>query len=111
MSELISGFALPPGFILILGAFILPLLEGKARYAAVLILPLLTLAMVWVVPDGSSGFFQFMDYELEFDEFHREKLVPVKSEDVVFEKIFKDLQIDEIELSNPIFKELYDLIK
>lgn len=52
----------------------------------------------------------FMDYDLEFDEFHREKLVPVKSEDVVFEKIFKDLQIDEIELSNPIFKELYDLI-
>lgn len=52
----------------------------------------------------------FMDYELEFDEFHREKLVPVKSEDVVFEKIFKDLQIDEIELSNPVFKELYDLI-
>lgn len=65
MSELISGFALPPGFILILGAFILPLLEGKARYAAVLILPLLTLAMVWIVPDGSSAFFQFMDYELE----------------------------------------------
>ncbi|WP_127844375.1 DNA primase [Psychroflexus aestuariivivens] len=52
----------------------------------------------------------FMDYELEFDEFHREKLVPVKSEDVVYEKIFKDLQIDEIELSNQIFKELYELI-
>ncbi|MFN2261966.1 MAG: DNA primase [Psychroflexus sp.] len=52
----------------------------------------------------------FMDYDLEFDEFHKEKLVPVKSEDVVYEKIFKDLQIDEIELSNPIFKELYDLV-
>ncbi len=65
MSEMISGFAFPPGFILILGAFLLPLVEGKVRHALLLILPLLTLAMIWMVPDGSSVLFGFMDYELE----------------------------------------------
>ncbi len=55
MSEMISGFALPPGFIMILGAFLLPLVEGRVRHALLLTLPLLTLAMVWIVPDGSSA--------------------------------------------------------
>lgn len=65
MSEWLNGFGLPPGLILILGAFLLPQLSGVARTAVVLILPVLTLVMVWLLPDGSHAVFQFMEYQLE----------------------------------------------
>ncbi|MGB1255692.1 MAG: Na(+)/H(+) antiporter subunit D [Thiolinea sp.] len=65
MSEWFSGLMIPPGLILILGAFILPQVEGRLRSALVLTLPLLTLLLVWLVPHGSNMVFGFMDYELE----------------------------------------------
>ncbi|MEZ5536741.1 MAG: Na(+)/H(+) antiporter subunit D [Thiolinea sp.] len=65
MSEMMSGFVLPPGLILILGAFILPLVEGRLRYALLLLLPVLTLLMIWMIPQDSAAVFGFMDYELE----------------------------------------------
>ena len=49
----------------------------------------------------------FVDFDFDFEE---DKHLEVKREYVVFEKIFIELQEDEVEFSNPIFKELFDLI-
>ena len=56
--------AVPPGLPLILGALLLPLLGPRARAVLVLGLPLLVLALVWQVPDGTSLRLAFLDYEL-----------------------------------------------
>ncbi|AFU69808.1 DNA primase DnaG [Psychroflexus torquis ATCC 700755] len=52
----------------------------------------------------------FVDVDFDFDEFDKDKHTEVKREYVVFEKIFIELQEDEVEFSNPLFKELYALI-
>lgn len=52
----------------------------------------------------------FTDVDFDFDEFHKYKHIEVKREYVVFEKIYMELQEDEVEFSNRIFKELYDHI-
>lgn len=49
----------------------------------------------------------FTDFDFDFEE---DRHVEVKREYIVFEKIFIELQEDEVEFSNPIFKELYDEI-
>ena len=59
-----TEFSFPPGLILIIGAFLLPLLKGQLRAAAVLLLPLLTLACVWLVPAGTAIHVGFLDYQL-----------------------------------------------
>lgn len=56
--------ALPPGLLIILGAFLLPITQGVVRYALALILPLLALYLVWQVPDGAAVTLHFLDYEL-----------------------------------------------
>jgi len=53
-----------PGLILILGAFLLPVVRGTLRSALVLVLPLLMLAAVWLVPDGVVQTMSFLTYEL-----------------------------------------------
>ena len=58
----------PPGLILILGAFLLPVFSGWARSALVLGLPLITLWMVGLVPDGVSMTAPFLGYQLELVE-------------------------------------------
>ena len=55
----------PPGLILVLGALALPLVRGALREALVLGLPLLTLAAVWMVPEGHVATLPFLDYVLE----------------------------------------------
>ncbi len=55
----------PPGLILLLGGLLLPLVSGRVRQAAVLVLPLLTLAAVWLVPEGHVVGLEFLDYQLE----------------------------------------------
>lgn len=52
----------------------------------------------------------FVDVDFDFDDFDKDKHTEVKREYVVFEKIFIELQEDEVEFSNPLFKELYALI-
>lgn len=54
----------PPGIVMILGALLLPALNGGARKALVLLLPLLTLWWVWQLPDGAALTLQFLDYTL-----------------------------------------------
>ena len=59
-----SSLILPPGFILILGGLILPLLSNKIRNIAVLGIPALTLLMVWSVSSEHEFNVSFLDYEL-----------------------------------------------
>ena len=54
----------PPGLLLILGSLLLPLFGLRLRAVLVLGLPLLTLALVWQVPDGASLRVPFLEYEL-----------------------------------------------
>ena len=56
--------AVPPGVILILAGFLLPWLQGQARVAALLVAPLITLALIWQVPDGAVLTVGFLDYTL-----------------------------------------------
>lgn len=57
--------ALPPGLILILGALFLPGFIGNARKTLMLLLPVLTMYMIWAVPDGVQLTIPFLDYTLE----------------------------------------------
>lgn len=55
---------LPPALLLILGALLLPALRGTVRSASLLMLPLLTLWLVWTLPDGATLRMGFLGYEL-----------------------------------------------
>jgi multicomponent Na+:H+ antiporter subunit D len=55
---------LPPGWIMILGGLLVPLLRGPARQIFMLALPLLGLAQLFALPLGSSLVHEFMGYEL-----------------------------------------------
>ena len=55
---------LHPGLVLMVGALALPWLRGTLRNAAVVVLPLLVLALVWRVPDGAVWQVQFLDHTL-----------------------------------------------
>jgi len=57
--------AMPPGLALILGALLLPLFGARVRGFLVLGLPLLTLALIWQVPDSVSLRIPFLGYELD----------------------------------------------
>jgi multicomponent Na+:H+ antiporter subunit D len=56
--------SIPPFAILILGGLALPLLRGTLRSAALLLLPLITLYLVWQVPNGPVLQADFLDYTL-----------------------------------------------
>ena len=53
-----------PALVLIAGAAALPLLRGASRSIVVVALPLLVLALVWLVPDGPAWQLRFLDYEI-----------------------------------------------
>lgn len=65
MSDWFSGLPIPPGLILILGAFLLPQFRGGLRYTLVILLPVLTLLWIWLLPHGSHVVFPLLDYALE----------------------------------------------
>lgn len=54
----------PPGVVLIVGGLLLPFLEQRVRRLALLLLPLATLYLVWLVPDGAQLHARFLAYEL-----------------------------------------------
>jgi multicomponent Na+:H+ antiporter subunit D len=54
-----------PALILILGAFLLPMLRGAARNAMVLLIPLVALALLWRLPEGALWQAQWMGYAIE----------------------------------------------
>jgi multicomponent Na+:H+ antiporter subunit D len=55
---------IPPSLVLILGGLVLPFLSKGLRALALLVLPLVTLALVWNVPDGPALQAPFLGYEL-----------------------------------------------
>jgi len=56
--------ALPPGLVLILGGFLLPLARGRLREALALGLPLVTLILCWRLPDGVHLTGRFLEYQV-----------------------------------------------
>ena len=56
--------SLPPGLILVFGAFLLPIVGPFLRPLLVLALPLLTIWQVWHMPEGASPAFTLMGYEI-----------------------------------------------
>ncbi|MGE0286523.1 MAG: Na(+)/H(+) antiporter subunit D [Bradyrhizobium sp.] len=59
-----ASLVIPPALALILGGLILPMLQVRLRWLAILALPLVTLFLVWQVPDGVSLKVPFLGYEL-----------------------------------------------
>lgn len=59
-----TSLAVLPSLLLIGGGLVLPLLRGPLRTAAVLVLPLAGLGLVWQVPDGVALAVPFLGYEL-----------------------------------------------
>ncbi|MGO2103087.1 MAG: DNA primase [Psychroflexus halocasei] len=49
----------------------------------------------------------FEDFEIDFDETGNEVLKPISTEHKVYEKIYMDLQSDEVEFTDDVFKDLY----
>ena len=59
-----ASLLIPPGLVLIIGGLLLPFLRGGLRSIAVIALPLVTLALVWNVPDGTVLQAPFLGYDL-----------------------------------------------
>jgi multicomponent Na+:H+ antiporter subunit D len=59
-----TDLALPPALIMVLGAFLIPFLQDTARRRLVLGLPLLTLLLVWLVPEQAGLRIAFLGVEL-----------------------------------------------
>jgi multicomponent Na+:H+ antiporter subunit D len=59
-----GSLLIPPGLVLIAGGLVLPLLSTRFRSIALIALPLLTLVLVWTVPDGPVLEVSFLGYEL-----------------------------------------------
>ena len=56
----------PPGLVLIIGAFLLPIIGQRLRPMLTLGLPLLTLYLVWSLPNGTFSTLSLLDYNLAF---------------------------------------------
>ena len=59
-----ASLLIPPGLVLIIGGLLLPFLRGGLRSIVVIALPLVTLALVWNVPDGTVLQAPFLGYDL-----------------------------------------------
>jgi multicomponent Na+:H+ antiporter subunit D len=59
-----ADLALPPALVMVLGAFLIPFLQDPARRRVVLGLPLLTLLLVWLVPEQAGLRIAFLGVEL-----------------------------------------------
>jgi multicomponent Na+:H+ antiporter subunit D len=67
MSAMTSGASsliFHPALILIAGALLLPLLRGTARNGAILLLPVLALAALWLLPEGRLWQVLWLGYDL-----------------------------------------------
>ncbi len=59
---------LPPGLILLAGAALIALTRGALRSAVVLTVPLITLWVTWMVPDGVVATATYLDYQVQLVE-------------------------------------------
>ncbi len=55
---------MPPGLILILGAFLLAITDGRIRKTLIITLPAIALALIWITPNGHNVVIPFLEYEL-----------------------------------------------
>lgn len=53
---------IPPGVLLIAAGILVPLIQGNARAILLLLAPLATLWVIWLIPDGIRLSFEFMGY-------------------------------------------------
>jgi multicomponent Na+:H+ antiporter subunit D len=60
-----SVISLPSGVLLVLGGMLLPLVPSRLRPAWIIGLPLLVLALVWMLPVGERAFVSYLDVSLE----------------------------------------------
>lgn len=60
-----ASLVIPPAAVLIFGGLLLPLLQARLRALAILALPLVTLYLIWLVPDGVALRAPFLGYELQ----------------------------------------------
>ncbi|MCP5112333.1 MAG: Na(+)/H(+) antiporter subunit D, partial [bacterium] len=67
--------SLPPGLILLVGALILPLLKGRLQAAWTLLLPVLSLAQLLMLQEGTYGQIALFDYQLTMVRIDRLSLV------------------------------------
>lgn len=56
--------AVPPGLVMVLGAFLIPTTEGRSRRRLLLMLPVLSLILIWLVPEGLGTRLPFLDFAL-----------------------------------------------
>lgn len=56
--------SLPPGFILLFGALLLPLIPEMARKVGLIALPLLSFAHLWMMPEGHTTSLALFDFTL-----------------------------------------------
>ena len=59
-----ASVIIPPAAVLIFGGLILPLIHDKLRWLVLLALPVITLHLVWQVPDGVATQASFLGYTL-----------------------------------------------
>ncbi len=59
---------LPPGLIMLAGALLIALTRGALRSAVVLTVPLVTLWVVWMIPDGVVATATYLDYQIQLVE-------------------------------------------
>ncbi|MFN0262846.1 Na(+)/H(+) antiporter subunit D [Tepidamorphus sp. 3E244] len=60
-----TDLAFPPGIILILAGLLIPFIPAALRKGVILVAPIITLALVWMVPDGVSMRIDYLGYTLE----------------------------------------------
>jgi multicomponent Na+:H+ antiporter subunit D len=59
-----TNLSVPPGLVLVFGALLLPFLQGALRRVVLLLLPLATIWLVWVLPEGASLEAPLLGYDL-----------------------------------------------
>lgn len=64
----ISDLMFPPAFIMILGAMLIPVVRPSFRPVLLVLVPLLTLLMIWNLDDGVLLTARFLGYEVELVE-------------------------------------------
>jgi len=61
---MINNLVIPPALVMLLGAFLIPLLPKKLRSVAFMFFPFAALLYVWTLPVGTTIVAQVMNYEL-----------------------------------------------
>ncbi|RJP81979.1 MAG: Na(+)/H(+) antiporter subunit D [Desulfobacteraceae bacterium] len=64
MISLFGETGLPPSVVFMGGAFLIPLIKGRWKSVFMLLLPLLTLYMVFTIPEGNQWVISFLDHDL-----------------------------------------------